>query len=213
MFENPAASAGIAVKVVTRSVSKPSRACSRFHSVWNSSPVPTSSSVESATSPATSRPLNLPLTVREPSPREALCNAACGCARAASSAGSSDDRAVVTMAMAANTSTIVQWIEIASSRGSVPSGSLRRAIMASWAKPTPAPQPSRLSIMPSASICRTNLMRPAPSAERTANSCCRARQRAISRFETLAQAISNTSPSAANSAYSTGRTGPVSSSW
>ena len=54
MPEKPAASAGMAGNVVTCADSKPRRDCSRFQSVWKSRPVPTSSSVESATSPATS---------------------------------------------------------------------------------------------------------------------------------------------------------------
>ena len=122
--ENPAASAGIAVKVVMRAVSKPSRDCSRFQSVWNSSPVPTNKSVERATSAATSPPLSFPPTEREPTAREAACNAACGFARETISAGSNDDNTVVTMAIAARTSTTVQWMAIASACGMVPFGSL-----------------------------------------------------------------------------------------
>ena len=106
--EKPAASAGIAVKVVRCSVSNPRRDCSRFQSVRKSSPVPTSSNVESATSPATSHPLSFPPVDFDPIPREAACNAAWGFARATSSAGSKDERTVVSAAIAPSTRKTVQ---------------------------------------------------------------------------------------------------------
>ncbi len=189
----------MAVKVVTCAVSNPSRDCSRFQSVWKSSPVPTRRSVERATSPATKPPLSFLLTEREPVPREAACSAAWGLARATSRAGSRDDSTVVTMAIAASTSTTVQRMAIASARGMVPSGSLCTASMATCASPAPAPQPRRLSAIPSESICRIRRSRLAPSAALTANSCWRPRQRAIIRFDTFAQAINSTSARAPNS--------------
>src|SRR6266542_3766145 len=59
----------------------------------------------------------------------------------------------------------------------------------------PASASSRLSVR----SWRSNRCREAPSAARKANSRCRATARASCRFVTFAQAISNTSPTAANS--------------
>ena len=56
---------------------------------------------------------------------------------------------------------------------------------------------TRLSV----ASCRTRRRPPAPSAARSAISCCRAVDRASSRFATLAQAMSSTNTTAPRSAY------------
>ena len=58
----------------------------------------------------------------------------------------------------------------------------------------PAAPPVNESSMLSTRSCRTSCPRDAPSDNRTAISFCRANARAISKFATLAQAISSTSP-------------------
>ena len=64
----------------------------------------------------------------------------------------------------------------------------------------------------SVSNCRMILIRPAPSAERTANSCARAFERASSRLATFTHAISNTKPTAPSNTISSGCTRPSSDS-
>ena len=65
----------MAVKVLTRVTSKPSRLCSRFHRVWKSKPVAINNTAHSATSIATSQPLTRAPIERDPNPRDAVCNA------------------------------------------------------------------------------------------------------------------------------------------
>src|SRR6185312_3764764 len=81
---------------VRLATSNPSRACSKFHNVRNSSPVQIRSSADRATSPATSHPLTRPRTERPPTPRDAACSAGCGSVRAAKNAGSREESNVVT---------------------------------------------------------------------------------------------------------------------
>ena len=122
MLEKPAASAGITVKPVMRSVVKPRSVCCRFQRVWKSRPVAISSKVESATSPMTSACVSRFETLRVPSPRDAVCRARCGWVRATSTAGSIEESSVVTVAMAARMRITVQSSVIDSARGMVSAG-------------------------------------------------------------------------------------------
>ena len=125
MFAKPEASAGMAVKVVTRVTSNPRFTCSRFHRVWNNRPVATNKRAERVTSPATTMPLRRPRTERAPTPRDAPANARCGSDRETSNAGKNAESTVVTVAIAAKTTMTVQRSPIFSARGIVSAGSLR----------------------------------------------------------------------------------------
>ena len=70
-------------------------------------------------------------------------------------------------------------------------------------------QRCRRTAIPSDSVnsCCTIRPRPAPSAARTASSCCRCAPRASSRIETFAQPIRSSEATAPNSRYSVGPSG------
>ena len=68
------------------------------------------------------------------------------------------------------------------------------ARVSATARPTPTTPPTNDSTRLSTSSCRTSRPRDAPSDSRTAISFCRMKPRAISRFATLAQAMSSTRP-------------------
>jgi hypothetical protein len=71
---------------------------------------------------------------------------------------------------------------------------------------SPSVPPATASRKLSVRNCRTMRSREAPIASRTATSRCRAEPRASSRLATLAQAISNTKPTAPSIVRKTGRT-------
>ncbi len=78
----------------------------------------------------------------------------------------------------------------------------RRRVSAHCASRTPAAAPASANNKLSDSSWRIKRPRPAPMASRTANSFCLPVPRASNRFATLAQAMSNTSPTRAISTLS-----------
>ena len=79
--------------------------------------------------------------------------------------------------------------------------------------PSPATPPTRPSMTLSASSSYAIRPRLAPSAARTASSCCRPSARTSSRFATLAHAISSTMPIVPISTHSTEPTSPITSAF
>ena len=78
-----------------------------------------------------------------------------------------------------------------------------------YAKPTPTNPPMMPSITLSTRSPRTIRVRPAPSAVRTANSCCRASTLTSNKFVTFAQAISITTPMVPMTTHSSSPTLPI----
>ena len=79
------------------------------------------------------------------------------------------------------------------------------------ARSKPKPPPARASRRLSVKSCRITRPRVAPSAERMANSCVRAVERASRRFATFTQAMRRTKPTAASSTSRNGWMSPTTS--
>ena len=95
-------------------------------------------------------------------------------------------------------------------KSSMPGGtSCSRKTIAPLASRTPTTRPSPPRTRLSASSCRTMRLRVAPSELRRAISCRRAVARASSRLATFAQAMSITTPTAANSTTNGRRASPA----
>jgi len=75
------------------------------------------------------------------------------------------------------------------------------------ASSTPSSAPAVAIPSDSVSSCRIMRIRPAPTAARTANSCCRSVPRASSKMETLPQPISSSDATAPSSRYKVGPSG------
>ena len=79
-------------------------------------------------------------------------------------------------------------------RGIYPGTSVLNNLTPAAATNSPPTPPRQASVKLSVNNCRISRIRPAPSAARTASSCCLRSVRARVRFATLAQTISNTNP-------------------
>ena len=96
-----------------------------------------------------------------------------------------------------------------SARGTVAGISCRSTRTPAHARPSPTPAPDTASSPLSTSDCRTSARRPAPRAARIEKSRAVRADRASMRFDTLAQAMSSTSPTAPSSTHNVRPTAPT----
>ena len=116
----------------------------------------------------------------------------------------------ITERMSVNTS-VRESSEISCNRGRFAGPIATRKRTPAHASTAPIAPPSNPSIVLSTSSPRTIRPHPAPSAARTASSCCRASTRTNSKFVTFAPAISSTRPSVPITTHSTSLTLPTTS--
>ncbi len=197
--------------MTTSALWKPGSTASRRPRARSKRPVATTSATESATSAPTrarrQRCFLPPIPERAPS-RSSSARAPAG----ARSAGARPKPSPVAIVSAVATATRRQSTEGDPAIGSVVGTRRARVGVATTASSTPRSPPPPASSRLSVSIWRTSLVRPPPSAARTASSWPRARERASSRLARLVQASSSRQSAAASSARSSSRDSRDSSS-
>jgi hypothetical protein len=169
-----------------------------------SSPAPTSSTTDSATS-ATMRNSRILCRPGPPAPRKPPWRAACGSAAAERSAGTSAKTTTVASVTPRAKPSTDPSTAISANLGRLAGRSVRSTAIAQNVSVSPSPPAAAARIPASVSTCRSMAPRLAPSAARRANSPSRAVARVSSRLATLAQAMSSTSATAPMSSSSAGR--------
>ena len=134
-------------------------------------------------------------------------------ARPARTAGITPARRPVSAEMISTKARTRPSIVISSARGTWLASRLAPAARLPRATARPSAPPAVARTSASISSCWNTRPRPAPRAERIAISLRRSSARVKSRFPTLAQAMSSTSPTAADSISSVVRMSPTMSSW
>ena len=172
---------------------KPACVVVRFRNEFSNNVAEVSSTNDSATCPATSAqptPRRERPTTLRPCAFNAFCGSACAERHAGASPKSTPQATAVTIVKASTRRSMARSSHVASPPADRKPISTR---VPQLANSTPSAAPSSERSIASVSIRRISRARPAPSARRTAASCCRTVARASSRFATLAHAMSSTS--------------------